>query len=168
MNELWRESLWQQFGAAIDTLALNLAACPDALWREQVWNDPYAECWNVVFHVLFWTDLYLSGSEEGFAPPAPFTLDELDPSGRLPERPFTRNELEGYVAYVREKCRSTILALSDERAADLCKLGPREFRFVELLLYTLRHVQDHAGQLGLWLGQHGVPSPGWVGRVDRN
>ena len=34
-----------------------------------------AEFWYVVYHALFWLDLYLSGAVEGFAPPAPFTLD---------------------------------------------------------------------------------------------
>jgi len=28
---------------------------------------------------------------------------------------------------------------------------------LELLLYTMRHVQEHAAQLCLFLGQHGVP-----------
>jgi uncharacterized damage-inducible protein DinB len=38
----------------------------------------------------------------------------------------------------------------------------------ELLLYTLRHVQEHAAQLSLFLGQHGIPSEAldWVGRAQ--
>ena len=40
--------------------------------------------------------------------------------------------------------------------------------FFELLLYTMRHVQEHAAQLSLFLGQHGIPDEtlDWVGRAQ--
>ena len=36
--------------------------------------------------------------------------------------------------------------------------------FLELQLYTMRHVQEHAAQLSLFLGQHGIPDEAldWV------
>ena len=34
--------------------------------------------------------------------------------------------------------------------------------FVELQLYSMRHVQEHAAQLNLVLGQHGVTGQDWV------
>ncbi len=36
--------------------------------------------------------------------------------------------------------------------------------FFELQVYTLRHVQEHAAQLSLFLGQHGIPGEAldWV------
>ena len=99
MDANWRTSLWQQFGAAIDMLGNAVAACPDALWRVRLWDDAElpesAAFWYIVYHTLFWLDLYLSGAVEGFAPPAPFTLAELDPAGLLPEKPYTRDELRG-------------------------------------------------------------------------
>jgi hypothetical protein len=113
MDAEWRASLWQQFGAAIDMLGQALAACPDELWRVHVWNDPYAEFWNVGYHALFWLDLHLSGSAEGFTPPAPFGREELDPAGLLPERPYTRDELRAYLEHGRAKCAATIAALTD-------------------------------------------------------
>ena len=66
-----------------------MAACPDELWRVRLWDDAElpgaAEFWYIAYHTLFWLDLYLSGAVEGFAPPAPFTLDELDPAGCCPK-----------------------------------------------------------------------------------
>ena len=125
MDTTWRTSLWQQFGAAIDMLDNAVAACPDELWRVRLWDDAElpesAEFWYIVYHTLFWLDLYLSGAVEGFAPPAPFNLDELDPAGLLPERPYTRDELLAYLEHDRDKCRATIDALTDERAARRCK-----------------------------------------------
>jgi hypothetical protein len=66
-----------------------LHACPDDLLSIRLWNDPsnragLSEFWYVAYHALFWLDLYLSGAVEGFTPTAPFTLEELDPTGDLP------------------------------------------------------------------------------------
>jgi len=87
MNTEWRAVIWQQFGAAIDMLDNALVACRDELWSARLWRDGLRESelsqfWYVGYHALFWLDLYLSGSVEGFAPPAPFGLEELDPAGR--------------------------------------------------------------------------------------
>src|SRR5579884_346953 len=95
-------------------------ACPDELLSVRVWNDPYAELWNVAYHALFWFDLHLTGSQAGFAPPPPFTLAELDPRGLLPERRYAREELLGYAARLREKAHTIANGLTDERAADRC------------------------------------------------
>jgi len=165
MDAQWRTSVWQQFGAAIDMLAQPLHACPDELWRVRVWDDPYAEFWNLAYHALFWLDVYLSGSVDGFVPPAPFTLDEFDPAGRLPERPYSRDELLGYLAHGRAKCQTTIATMTQARAQQLCDFSWGAMPFAELLLYTMRHVQEHAAQLSLLLGQRLGLTPGWVAKA---
>ena len=162
MDSQWQTSLWLQFGAAIDMLDDALRGCPDALWRARVWDDPYAEFWNVAHHALFWLDYYLADAGEDVTPPVPFTLDELDPAGRLPDRPYTRDELHTYLAHGRRKCQATIAALTAERARQPRVFVWGELSFGELLLYTMRHVQEHAAQLQLLLGQHTGASPGWV------
>jgi len=167
MDTTLRTSIWQQFGAAIDMLDNALRACPDQLWRDRLWNNPserpeYSQFWYIAYHALFWLDFYLSGSVEGFAPPAPFTLDELDPAGLLPERPYTRDELQAYLDHGRQKCQATIEALTDEKARQRCGFAWGEVSFAELLLYNMRHVQEHAAQLSLILGQKVGSAPGWV------
>ncbi len=171
MDTTYRTIIWQQFGAAIDMLDNAIRACPDQLWRERLWHHPaerpeYSQFWYLAYHALFWLDFYLTGSVEGFAPPAPFTLSELDPAG-VPERAYTKDELGAYLEHGRHKCQATIEALTDEKAEQRCKFGWGEINFVELLLYNLRHVQEHASQLNLMLGQKGVSAPGWVTRAKR-
>lgn len=70
-----------------------VVACPDKLWYERT-RQP--EFWYVAYHIFF-LDLYLSESETGFVPPAPFTLAELDPAGLLPQQPYTIKRLAGYL-----------------------------------------------------------------------
>jgi hypothetical protein len=176
METTLRTAVWQQFGAAIDMLENALLACPETLWHGRLWGDPrdpslppgFAAFWYITYHTLFWLDLYLTGSPEGFAPPAPFTLDELDPAGVLPERPYTRDELHAYLVQLRQKCQTTIAELLDEQAHQQVDLPwRRKPSYFELLLYNMRHVQEHAAQLSLFLGQHGIPDEalGWVGRA---
>lgn len=137
-------------------------ACPDDLWSDRSRQPEY---WYVVFHTLFWLDYYLSESPESFAPPPPFTLDELDPAGILPERPYDKGELLRYLVHGRSRCRATIEGLTEERAAGPFAFHWGKMRFDELLLYTLRHVQHHAAQLNLLLRQATDSSPGWVSRA---
>jgi hypothetical protein len=161
-----KSAISQQFGATIDMLENVLHACPDHLWRVRLWDDPQlpesSEFWYILYHPLFWLDLYLSGSAGRFIPPAPFTLDELDPAGLLPERPYTKDELQTYLEHTRMKCRSTIEALTDEKARQVCKFPWGEVTFAGLLLDSMRHVQEHVAQLNMILGQMIRWTPKWV------
>ena len=159
MESAWRDIVWRQFGAAIDMLENAIRACPDELWSGRA-RQP--EFWYLAFHTLFFLDYYLAGSPHGFAPPAPFTLDELDPAGVMPEQPYTKDQLLMYVAHGRNRCRAAIHALTDASAAERCGFEQRDVTRGELLLYNLRHVQHHAAQLNLLLRQAGAEPPRWV------
>ena len=159
MDTTWKTMVWQQFGGAIDMLANAIEACPEERWGNR--SQP-PEYWYMVYHTLFWVDLYLHGSVEGFAPPEPFTLGELDPTGVLPDRVYSKVEMLAYLNHCRTKCRATIEAMSDERAAERCRFGWGEVSFTELLLYNMRHVQHHAAQLNLLLRQKTDSAPRWV------
>ncbi len=172
MESLWTTALWQQFGAAIDTLENALVSCPHSLWNECLWSDSsappvpveFSQFWNITFHTIFWLDLYLSGSLAAFAPPTPFSLEDL---GDL-ERPYTKEELHAYLRYTRTKCHTTITTLTPEKAGQLCEFpwSPGKVcSFVEVLLYTMRHVQEHAAQLLLFLGQNACAVASWVSRA---
>lgn len=173
MDPRWKTSIWQQYGAAIDDLDNTLRACPDDLWRAKLWHDPETErfflpeFWYVAYHTLFWIDLYLTGTEEGFVPPPPFLLVEQHENGPLPDRPYTQAELLDYLHLCRQRAQTTIEALTDETAARRCWFPWGEVSFAELLLYTMRHVAGHTAQLNMALGQNTGAAPGWVTRADR-
>jgi hypothetical protein len=154
-----RAILWRQFGAAIDMLEGAMAACPDQLWFDR---SRRPEFWYVVFHTLFWLDFYASAPAPGYTPPAPFGLEEMDPAGVLPPRPYSKAELQRFLEHARSRCRGAIAALADERGRERYVFGPRDMSLEELFLYGLRHVQHHAGQLHLMLRQATDSTPGWV------
>lgn len=163
MDTTWRTILWQQFGAAIEMLENAVRACPEKLWSDR---SQRPEFWYVVYHTLFFLDLYLSGSVDGFRPPAPFNLDELDPRGLMPERVYTKEELQAYLEHGRRKCRAVIEALTDEKARAHCVFTWNEMSFAELLLDNMRHVQHHAAQLNLILRQKTDSAPVWIAKIS--
>lgn len=160
MNTSLKTSIWQQFGAAIDMLDDAISLCPEQLWNAVLWHDPddaqYGQFWYVAYHTLFWLDLYLTGSSEGFAPPVPFIR------GELPEKPYTKDEVLTYLKQCRQQCQTVIEGLTDEKANQVCIFSWMEPSFLELQLYSMRHVQEHAAQLNLLLGQNGVEGLDWV------
>jgi hypothetical protein len=169
MDMTWKAIIWDQFGAAIDMLYNALQACPDELWRERLYNErsvqpEFAEFWYVGYHALFWLDFYLSESVEGFTPPAPFTLTELE-AGLLPERVYTKAELQTYLEHGRNKCRARLETLADALIPQRSRPDWPEMSVAELLLYNMRHVQEHAAQLSLFLGQKVGLAPGWVAKA---
>jgi hypothetical protein len=164
MDTTWKAIIWKQFGAAIDMLENALVACPEALWGDR---SQQPEFWYVVYHTLFYLDFYLSDSVEGFAPPAPFTLDEMDPRGLMPERVYTKDELRNYLEHGRRKCRATIEAMTDEKTPQRCRSEWPDMSVGELLLDNMRHVQHHAAQLNLILRQKIDSAPGWVTTTER-
>jgi hypothetical protein len=160
MDAMLKAGLWHQYGAAIDMLDDTITLCPDELWTARVWEDTedarYGHYWFIAYHTLAWLDKYLTGTSEGFGLPAPFL------AGRLPETPYTKEEVQGYLKDCRERCQATIAALTDERAHQMTEW---DLPYLELQLYNMRHVQEHASQLNYVLGEHGVQGLDWVRRA---
>ncbi|HET7466856.1 MAG TPA: DinB family protein [Candidatus Dormibacteraeota bacterium] len=172
-------ALWEQFGAAIDMLEVAMKSCPDSLWTERVWPEEppewfprsFAEFWYVAYHSLVWLDLYMTGAPEAdFSPPAPFIQGEVDSPQTTPERPYTKEQLGRYLTSLRERCHEVLLALTDEQGGRLVEYPwteGKQVTYLELVLYNLRHVQGHAAQMSLFLGQRGVAGrdDDWVTRA---
>jgi hypothetical protein len=160
MTIIDKQMLWRQYAVAIDSFGDALRACPDELWEQQLWDDQmdqwvaagFSAFWYLGYHTLFWLDLYLTGAEEGFVPPAPFALVEMQANEVLP-RTYTRDELLSYLEYCRSKCHDTVATLTHEQAYRMCRFPWGALPFAELQLYNLRHVQEHAAQLHMFLGQ---------------
>jgi hypothetical protein len=130
MNNHLKTVLWQQLGASIDMLENAIRFCPDKVWGK---NFAFSEFWYISYHTLFFLDLYLSPSLEGFTPPAPFTMSEIDPSGVLPERVYTKDELLGWLEHSREKAQTRIASLTEEKLQQHCSFNWVEGSVLEML-----------------------------------
>jgi hypothetical protein len=164
MDERLKTALWQQYGAAIDTLADMIDLCPEPLWTAFVYKDEederFGQFWFVAYHAVFWLDMFVTGSDNAsFLPPAPFVR------GRLPDAPYAKADVRGYLDQCRQKAQSIIEALTDETAFRICKYEWMEPTFLELQMYTMRHLMEHAAELGLRLGEHDVTGMDWIAKA---
>jgi hypothetical protein len=92
----------------------------------------------------------------------------LDSRETTPEQPYSKEVLRAYLASLRQKCHETVTTLTDEQAGRPTEYpwsAGQPISMLELHLYNLRHVQGHAAELSLFLGQHGVQIGAWALRA---
>lgn len=162
----WNGIVWRQFGAAIDMMDGALERCPPHVWDDPS-DDPYQRFWYVAYHCLFFLDLYLTGDIEGWHPPKPFTMCEADPRGLLPDRTYTKEELRGYLALSRAKCKAVLSGLTQEQTIRIHRFPWGTLPFGELLLDNMRHVQHHLAQLNVMLRKRVDTASPWIASVKR-
>ncbi len=171
--DAWKETVWNQFGAALDMLENTIPACPDDLWDDRSHPPPY---WHIVYHTLFYTDLYLSESEGAFKP-APFHTANAQFLGEMPFPPHkaetpdwtpSKSALVAYSEHCRSKLKTVIHSITEEKLVQKTAFYWLPFSNRDLLLYNLRHVQHHTAQLALLVRQAGHAAPGWIGITKRS
>ena len=155
------DSIWTQFGASLDMLENAIKMCPDEHW------DTKINFWYTSFHCIFWTDYFLTTEPKKFEPPTTFTLSEFDPTGKKPERVYTKDELITYLEHCRQKAFQLISELTADRLNDRWINEYKNYSLLEILLYNLRHIQPHSAQLNLLLRQTINNAPTWVSQAEK-
>lgn len=156
-----QQVLTSQFEGALCMLNDCLHKCPGEHWDGKVAKYPF---WQVAYHTLCFTDLYLSPSKESFR------FREIHPNGwsefddEYPSRRFEKPELNEYIACCREKAIETIASESAESLEGPSGFGWLRFSRLEAHVYNIRHIQHHAAQLGAALRRiDGAVDPRWIG-----
>ena len=161
-----RRVINSQFLAALAMLEQTIERCPPDLWVDPQAKDQF---WQIAYHALFYTHLYLQESEAAFRPWAKYRKDYhfLGPipweGNRMPEigEPYTPAEVLDYLAFCRNEGQAS-LATMDFAAPSGFEWLP--FSKLELQIYIIRHLQQHTGELGARLsGRDG--EVGWVGAL---
>lgn len=163
MDELTfiKESIGSQFGASLEMLENAILMCPQKLWETRL------DFWYSSYHCLFWTDYYLTTEPNTFEPPKPFTLSEFDPTGKIPDRIYTKNEVVSYLEYCRKKLNQLLSDLTVEKLNNRWINEYKNYSLLEILLYNLRHIQHHSAQLNLLLRQTINNAPSWVAQSNQ-
>ena len=144
--------------------------------RDQWVAAGFSAFWYLGYHALFWLDLYLTGAEEGFAPPEPFDLVEMEAGESLP-RTYTREELLRYREYCRRKCQETIVALSSRTGfadvqiqlgrAAVCGAAALQPPSCARAWGTTAHVPGTAGRKSHKVGCEGLAKPWWLSAFSK-
>ncbi len=178
MVEIFKKTLWQNFGAAMDMLKNAIIACPDELWYRE------KKFYYLTYHTVIFLDYYLTIPARDFQPLLSYTIipeHEL-PEGSvddvIPDKYYSKEEMLTWLYSVRAKCKTLITqATEDKLTSDwieadetnmhgLCPSTVVNYTVLEILFYNFRHVQHHVAQLNLMLRQKTGSAPGWVSLVD--
>lgn len=154
-----KEAIWNQFGASLDMLENAIMMCPDEHWDTEI------GFWYASYHCTFWTDYYLTTDPSTFAPPPPFELSEFDPTGKMPDRTYSKTEVLTYLAHCRQKANLFISELDTDKLNERWINESKNYSFLEILIYNIRHVQHHSAQLNLLLKQTINTAPAWISQA---
>jgi DinB family protein len=169
-----RNALWNQFGASIDMLK-NIIG----LWPDQHWNLTN-KVYYLSYHTFLFLDYYLTIPPTNYAAPLPFTMlspDKVPPyavDDLLPGRLYSQNELLDCLQSCRQKCKQVISSLTEEsmqrlwidQPDDIAGSSTLKYSVLEIILYNLKHVQHHVGQLNLLLREETGLAADWVSSVQ--
>lgn len=152
-----RTILLSQYRAALEMLRQAIAKCPDGLWNS---GDGRAPFWQVAYHALFYTHLYLQDSVQAFVPWAKHRQEYQlgDGAQPAPAPPDKASVLE-YLAFCEQQAADKLAGVNLDAASGFEWLP---FSKLELQLYTIRHIQQHVGELMERLGSQGIMCD-WVG-----
>lgn len=156
-----------QYLAALEMLKQAILDCPDTVWDAPAYKNRF---WHIAYHTLFYTHLYLQPSESDFVPWASHR-EEYEFMGPLPwppheepviGEPYGKEEVLEYLAFCQKQVEGTIGTLNLDGESGFYWLP---FGKLELQFYSIRHLQQHTGELCERLGTTGDIEISWVGQI---
>ena len=155
-----KDAMQSQYLAALAMLREMVERCPPALWLDAQFKN---QTWQVAYHALFFTHLYLHPKIAEFKAWERHRTDyeNLGPH-RMPNigEPYSQADVLEYLILCEEQVRTWIPQLDLEGPSGFDWLP---FNKLEHLLYNLRHLQQHTGELSERLGTNAGLELGWVG-----
>ncbi len=160
-----RHVIQSQYGASLAMLKDAVEKCPASLWDDDRHQNRF---WHIAYHALFYTHLYLQPSAQDFTPWARHR-EQYQYMGRVPwpphdapkiGEPYTRADVLDYVTVCQQQVADQLAVVNLEAASGFDWLP---FDKLELQFYSIRHLQQHVGELCERLGALKI-DVNWVGR----
>jgi hypothetical protein len=164
-----RSVLKSQYNATLAMLLETIKLCPAEVWTSQQHKNAF---WQVAYHTLFFTHLYLQPNEEAFRP-WPGQQSEVqhpdgiagraDPGSSLPliPEPYSKEEVLEYWAF----CDAMVYGAVDAMDIDSPESGFSWYRVSKLehQIINIRHIAHHTAQLADRLRAAADVGIRWVG-----
>jgi len=159
--------LISQYQATLAMLEAAIRRCPADLWIDPQAKDQF---WQIAYHALFFTHLYLQESEAAFQPWPKHRPDyeQLGPirwdNNRLPVigAPYTQADVLEYLAFCRSEVEANLRHTDFAAPSGFAWLP---FTKLELQVYVIRHVQQHIGELAARLSGRSIEIR-WIEQGD--
>jgi hypothetical protein len=150
----YQQIIRSQYLATLEMLKQAIEKCPDALWDDPADKNKF---WHVAYHALFYTHLYLQPTEQDFKPWGTYR-HQHDLSETAD--PYTREEVLEYLAFCQQQVEDKVPQLNLDAESGFYWLPLNK---AELQIYSIRHLQQHAGELMERLGSRAGVDIDWVG-----
>ena len=152
VTEITVDALRTQYDAALATLEEAIGFFPEPEWHRDHPDDPVD---RVVFHTLFFADYYLGQGPEGIRNQTfhrnnhELFQDYEELKDRPPRNHYERDACRRYLGFCRDKSRRTLRLTTKAALMGDSGFPRRNMSRLALHIYTIRHIQHHAAQLGL-------------------
>jgi hypothetical protein len=160
-------TLKSQYYASLAMLREAIDACPAELWTSDRYVNPF---WQIAYHTLFYTHLYLQPAEADFVPWEHHREGHhrfgTGPDAAPTLIPYSVAEIRSYCVICRDMVDSAVDRLdlsAPESGFSWYRMSKLEHQFV-----NLRHIQHHTGQLADRLRQAADVGVDWVGGASRS
>ncbi|OLS22656.1 MAG: hypothetical protein HeimC3_29300 [Candidatus Heimdallarchaeota archaeon LC_3] len=164
-NQLITDAISEQYGASIQMLENIVKNC-----GEELWSDSNREIIisQVVYHVLFYIDFYLSKNKkerENFTPKlGPDQMGERT-DGLKWDKIFTKEELLDYITDLKRKAKKRFTDLKLEELTIDSVFEWHGSSVLSSFMYNLRHIMLHVGALHVRLNVTGIEPQKWVSKA---
>lgn len=143
-----KPALKKQYHAALAMLREAIELCPDELWDSGPFKVPY---WQVAYHTLYFTHLYLQPNLESFVPWELHRNEHHDlpwppESATKIEAPYTKSQLLAYWKICDDLLDDAVDRL-DLTAPDCGMPWHKGMPKLDHQLHNLRHIQHHTAIL---------------------
>jgi hypothetical protein len=149
--------LVSQYRASLEMLKQTINQCPESIWNAASDKNKF---WHAAYHALFFTHLYVADSEEAFTPWIKHRDGYEDFDVPQMGEPYDKNTILEYLAFCQQHVKERVPRLRLEAFE-----GNRDkaFTTMELQIYSIRHVMQHAGELMERLASRTDAQIDWVG-----
>ncbi|MFW9905452.1 MAG: DinB family protein [Candidatus Thorarchaeota archaeon] len=152
-------AIHEQYGAAIEMLESVITKCPEGIWYDSQQGPPF---WQVVYHTMFYLDLYLSSSKEerdSFKAEYESEFRILDSK---PDTSLNREQVLIYLKKIKLKAKRRLVAITTEELNQPSVFEWHGSSILSSFFYNLRHVMLHVGALNSRLLRKGVKLDNWI------
>lgn len=157
--------LESQYLAALKALRATTQQCPAKFWTDATTGAPF---WRVTYHTLWYTAFYLNQDPEPTEPPWEDHIHEYQFIGpiwwddnRLPAEgePYTQQQLMSF--------HDQMVRIVQTKLPTIDLDGKSTFYWIpttwlEVMIYSIRHIQHHAGALSQRLRSGANVDVAWV------
>lgn len=179
LTDSLKTELWRQFGASLDMFQNAIEKSPEHLWNYNFStgrdtsdakhvDELRGTFWYIAFHTLFFTDYYMDMDPDNFRMPDVFGISQEEIDEVMPKKMHTKEELLDYCEHCRKKLRALLKDMDEAKAAFRWKNPWKDYSMLEMIMYNMRHVMHHTGQLNMILGKEDHSLPIWVSQTKHD